>query len=181
LSPASGRSCSARVSLVRDRCQGGCAVRGWVVHTDIARLRSLCLVGLLLAALAVPRFGLVWHDHEDPDAHHPHHQLLRLLTSSQEPPALHHVHPHAEESHVVLVSDEDSHAHGHYVDDSLLVVCCVHHPLTRTLLRMSLRPCRPQRFIPRRQALFMVRAPPDAFLLVPCRFSTSVRALSRVA
>lgn len=138
-------------------------------------------MGLLLAALAVPRFGLVWHDHEDPDAHHPHHQLLRLLASSQEPPALHHPHPHAEESHVVLVSDEDSHAHGHYVDDSLLVVCCVHHPLTRTLLRTSLRPCRPQCFVPRRQALLMVRAPPDAFLLVPCHFSTSVCALSRVA
>ena len=138
-------------------------------------------MGLLLAALAVPRFGLVWHDHEDPDAHHPHHQLLRLLTSSQEHPALHHAHYHAEASHIVLLSAEPSHAHGHYVDDSLLVVCCVQHPLTRTLLRASLRPCRRQSCIAYRLALFMVRAPPDTFLLVLFSFSTSVRALSRAA
>jgi len=138
-------------------------------------------VGLLLAALAVPRFGLVWHDHEDPDAHHPHHQLLRPLASSQEHPALHHPHPHAEESHVVLVSDEDSHAHGHYVDDSLLVVYAVHPPLIRTLLRVSLRLWRYRRVIARRLALLMVRAPPDLCLLLSCCFITRVHALSRVA
>src|SRR5215831_1012092 len=129
-------------SFMRDRCSGGSTVQGWMGRARIARLSSLCLVGLLLVTLVVPRFGLVWHDHEDPDEDHPDDQLLRLLASSQASHPRHHPHQHSETSHVSLSAAETANLHGHYVDASLLVFVCLCHPLTLTLLRVSLRPHR---------------------------------------
>lgn len=68
-------------------------MRGWTGRSGThQRLGVLCLVVILLAGLSLPRFGLVWHDHEDPDEEHDYHQLLRLLESSQASHPVHHPH-----------------------------------------------------------------------------------------
>jgi hypothetical protein len=138
-------------------------------------------VAALLAALSVPRFGVVWHDHEDPDEEHDAHQLLRLLASSQAAHALHHPHQHAHGSERVLLAAEDAHAHGHYVDDSLLVLCCLQRPLLHMLWHVFLRTFRRRRCMIRRLALLMVRAPPATLPLVSSHFTPRERALSPVA
>ena len=156
-------------------------LRGWAVRSDtLQRLGTLCLVGILLAALSLPRFGLVWHDHEDPDEDHNFHQLLRLLASSQAYHPIHHPHHHADASHVFLSSANTPHVHGHYVDDSLLVFFCLSRPLTLTLLRVSLRPHRRRVLWARRLAPLPARVPPDPLLLVSSCFATRGRGLSSV-
>src|SRR5262249_8911281 len=158
----------------------GWTLRGWSVHTSLRRLSILGLVGLLLAALSMPRFGLVWHEHEHPDADHPQHQLLRLLTASQGPHPPDHAHHHAADSQVCLSSVETSHVHGHYVNDSLLVLYGLHPPLTLLLLRVFLRPYQRRVWLARHRARLVARAPPTSPRLVSSCFSTGVRSLCRV-
>ena len=154
-------------------------MQGWMGRARIARLSSLCLVGLLLLTLAVPRFGLVWHDHEDPDEDHPDDQLLRLLASSQASHPRHHSHQHSETSHVSLSAAETANLHGHYVDASLLVFVCLYHPLTLTLLRVSLRPQRRRVLFTRHIAPLLARAPPNPLLCILSCCAISVCGLSR--
>ena len=156
-------------------------MRSWTVRSGTPqRLGTLCLAVLLLVGLSLPRFGLVWHDHEDPDEDHPDYQLLRLLASPQASHPSHHPHHHIDMSHVSLSSAETANVHGHYVDASLLVFFCLCHPLTLILLRVSLRPHRRRVLFTRHIAPLLARAPPSPLLLIPSCCATRVCGLSSV-
>ena len=156
----------------------GCTLRGWNVHTSLHRLSILGLVVLLLTGLSLPRFGLVWHDHDGSDDDHPDYQLLTLLASSQAPHPDHQAHHHTDTSHVSLSSADTANVHAHYVDASLLVFYCLWHPLTLTLRRVSLRPRRCRIFLARRIAPLPARAPPCSLLLTLFCCATRARGLS---
>lgn len=142
------------------------------------RIGTLCLAVLLLVGLSLPRFGLVWHDHEDPDEDHPDYQLLGLLGSSHASHPDHHSHRPTDTSHVSLIAADMVNVHGHYVDASLLVFFCLCHPLTLTLLRMSLHRHHRRVLFTRHIAPLLARAPPTPLLLIPSFFATRVCSLS---
>jgi hypothetical protein len=154
-------------------------VQGWMGRGGIARLGSWCLLGCLLMALSVPRFGLVWHEHEDPDDDHPEAQLLKLLASSRASHPHHQPSRHSETAHVSLSSAETPNLHGHYVAASLLVFCSLSPPLMLTLLRVSLRLQRHLVLCTHHIATLFARGPPRHLLRIPSCCANSVRGLSR--
>lgn len=91
-------------------------------------LRHLGLASLIvvfLVAIATPRFGLMWHTHDDGDHDHDHGrvELPGLLGMFHEEHARQHVHSRSSrDSASASVFDADtSKLHGHYVADTLLV------------------------------------------------------------
>lgn len=142
------------------------------------RLSAVCLTGVLLLGLTLPRFGLVWHNHEDPDAEHDHDHLHRLLALSQASHPLYHTHPHAAPSAIALTAADTLNLHSHYVADSLLILFCFQQPLTQTLLRAAWRTSRRRILWVRRLAPLPARAPPGSYPLISAYFTASARALS---
>ncbi|MGE3538159.1 MAG: hypothetical protein AB7N91_12080 [Candidatus Tectimicrobiota bacterium] len=97
-----------------------------------ARLRralgSAALLLVFLAATLLPRFGLVWHKHDDAehDHDHPASELAKLLSMFHEEHAHRHVSPHPSHEHDGVAQEQLLDAdllrlHGHYIADALLV------------------------------------------------------------
>jgi hypothetical protein len=146
---------------MRARGTGGEAVRRWTGRTNRWGPWGIwCLVGLLLVAMAMPRFGIVWHDHEDTGGEILALQLLQWLAVSQTPPPSP-PHPHTGDAAHGVLCAATSHPHGHYVSHAELALRCQPLSFSMHLLRLS-RPRQVFQVIwARRLPLLLGRAPPS--------------------
>jgi hypothetical protein len=120
-------------------------------------------VGLFLVTMAVPRFGIVWHDQEDTGSEILALQLLQWLAVSQtSPPSPPHAHTGDDAAHGVLCAGTSHpHGHGHYVSDTVLALRGQPLSLCLYLLRLSLPRQVFQVIWARRLPLLLSRAPPS--------------------
>lgn len=128
-------------------------------------LRLAGIAGLLLAFLAatlMPRFGLVWHEHEEAGHDHDHANpdLVKLLGVFHGEHTAHAT-PQPEDGAQTALFDADAaRLHVHYVDDTLPVYRSFRLGCALTILRLFLE-SQGYRICPLSPAIILLaRAPP---------------------
>jgi hypothetical protein len=122
-------------------------------------------LGVFLASLTVPRFGLLWHEHKTSAKAHTYHEFWQLLSShatiAHHPE--HHAHPHAHDAagpQVFLAAASTSNLHAHYFNDTLLIYCHFVHLLADAVRVVFLRMYRRVFQVSRHLLPAAARAPP---------------------